>query len=40
MRPRALDGEQGIDALHRLDGDRRLVEPRKVEEVVPRMRSA
>jgi hypothetical protein len=36
----ALDGEQGIDALQRLDGDRRLVEPRKVEEVAPRVRPA
>ena len=33
----ALDGEQRIDAGDRLDGDRRLVEPRQVEELAPRM---
>ena len=33
----ALDGEQRIDAGHRLDGDRRLGEPRQVEELAPRM---
>ena len=36
----ALDGEQRIDALDRLDRDRRLVEPRQVEELAPRMRPA
>jgi hypothetical protein len=36
----ALDDEQSIDALDRLDGDRCLVEPRKIEEVTPRMRPA
>ena len=33
----ALDGEQRIDALDRLDRDRRLVDPRQVEELAPRM---
>jgi len=33
----ALDREQGINALNRFDGDRRLVEPRELEEVAPRM---
>jgi hypothetical protein len=33
----ALDGEQGVHTLHRLDGDQGLVEPSKVEELVPRM---
>jgi hypothetical protein len=33
----ALDVEQGIGASHRLDGDRRLVEPCEVEELAPRM---
>ena len=33
----ALDGEQRIDALDRLDGDRRLVDPRQIEELAPRM---
>src|ERR1700680_4739536 len=36
----ALDGEQSIHALDRLDGDRRLVDPRQVEELAPRMRPA
>ena len=36
----ALDGEQRVDALDRLDGDRRLVEPREIEELAPRMRPA
>jgi hypothetical protein len=27
----ALDGEQGIDALDRLDGDRRFLQPRQIE---------
>ena len=36
----ALDGEQGIDALDRLDRDRRLVDPRQIEELAPRMRPA
>ena len=36
----ALDGEQRIDALDRLDRDRRLVEPRQIEELAPRMRPA
>ena len=29
----ALDGEQGIDALDRLGGDRRLAEPRQVKDL-------
>ncbi len=33
----ALDGEQGVDAGNGFDADRRLVEPRQVEEVAPRM---
>ena len=33
----ALDGEQDIDALDRLDGDRRLAEPRQVKELAPAM---
>ncbi len=36
----ALDREQRIDAGDCLDSDRRLVEPRQVEEVTPRMRPA
>ncbi len=31
----ALDGEQRIDAVDRLDRDRRLIEPRQVEELAP-----
>jgi hypothetical protein len=34
----AFDGEQGIDAFDRFDRDRRLVDPRQVEELAPRMR--
>ena len=34
----ALDGEQDIDALDRLDRDRRLAEPRQIEELASRMR--
>src|SRR5512134_797341 len=33
----ALDGEERIDAADGLDGDRRLLEPGKVEELPPRM---
>jgi hypothetical protein len=33
----AFDGEQGIDTFDRLDRDRRLAEPRQVEELAPRM---
>ena len=33
----ALDGEQGVDALNRFNGNRCLVEPRQVEELAPRM---
>jgi hypothetical protein len=33
----ALDREQGINALNRFDGNRRLVEPGDLEEVAPRM---
>ena len=36
----ALDGEQRIDALDRLDRDRRLVDARQIEELAPRMRPA
>jgi hypothetical protein len=36
----ALNGEHGVDPLHCLDGDRRLGEPREVEEVASRMRPA
>ena len=32
-----LDGEQGIDALDRLDRDRSLVDARQIEELAPRM---
>jgi hypothetical protein len=34
---RALDREQGIDALDRLDGDRRLVDPGEIDELAPHM---
>jgi hypothetical protein len=34
----ALDREQRIDALDRFDRDRRLGEPRQIEELAPRMR--
>jgi hypothetical protein len=33
----ALDREQSVDALDGLDGDRRLVDPRQIEELAPRM---
>ena len=33
----ALDREQRIDALDRLDRDRRLVDARQIEELAPRM---
>jgi hypothetical protein len=36
----AFDGEQRIDALDRFDGDRRLVEPRQIEELASGMRPA
>src|SRR5207248_749808 len=36
----ALDGEQDIDALDRLGRDRRLVDPRQVEELAPPVRPA
>jgi hypothetical protein len=36
----ALDREQGVDPLDRLDCDRRLGKPRQVEELAPRMRPA
>jgi hypothetical protein len=36
----ALDGEQDIDALDRLDGDRRFADAGEVEEVAPRTRPA
>ena len=36
----ALDGEQDIDALDRLGGNRRLAEPRQVKELTPCMRPA
>jgi hypothetical protein len=36
----ALDREQGIHPLDGLDGDRRLVDPRQIEELAPRMRPA
>src|SRR5262245_61385992 len=36
----ALDGEQDIDALDRLDRDRRLVDPRQIEELAPLMSPA
>src|SRR5207249_4349367 len=37
LSPPRLDGEQLIDALDRLDRDRRLVEAGEFEEVAPRM---
>jgi hypothetical protein len=33
-----LDGQQGVDAMDRFDRDRRLVEPRQIEKLAPRMR--
>src|ERR1700688_1082587 len=36
----ALDGEQDIDALDRLGGNRRLAEPRQVKELTPCLRPA
>jgi hypothetical protein len=36
----ALDGEQRIDMLHRLDRDRCLVQSCQVEELAPRVRPA
>jgi hypothetical protein len=34
----ALDREQRVDALDRLDRDRRLVDAREIEQLAPRMR--
>lgn len=36
----ALDGEQGVDAGHRLDGDGRLLQLRQLIEFAPAMRPA
>src|SRR5207244_3431607 len=36
----ALDREQRVDALDRLDRDRRLVDARQIEELAPRVRPA
>ena len=36
----AFDRKQRVDALDRLDRNRRLVDPRQVEELAPRMRPA
>src|SRR5205085_1658962 len=36
----ALDGEQGVDALHRFERDRRLADAGEVEKLAPRMRPA
>jgi hypothetical protein len=35
-----LDGEQGIDALDRFDRDRRLLQPRQIEELASPVRPA